>query len=80
MNERDDKMAYAHDTHRAASGVSLAQRFGVLRAALGERIARHRLYRETLAELSMLTDRELSDLGLSSADLRDVARKAAHGA
>ena len=73
-------MAYAHDTQRAASGVSLAQRFGDLRAALGERIARYRLYRETLTELSLLSDRELSDLGLTSSDLRDVARKAAHAA
>ncbi len=72
-------MAYAHDTRHATSGVSLGQRFGDLRVALGERIGRYRLYRETLTELSTLTDRELNDLGLSGADIRGVAHKAAYG-
>ncbi len=71
-------MAYAQDTQYAASGVSLAQRFGDLRAALAERIARYRVYRETLDELSQLTERDLNDLGLVGSDIRDLARKAAY--
>ncbi|TNC73720.1 DUF1127 domain-containing protein [Rubellimicrobium roseum] len=73
-------MAYAHDTHHAATGLSLAERIGQLRADLATRIARYRLYRETLAELSTLGPRELHDLGLNTADLPALARSAAYGA
>ncbi|MBP1804626.1 DUF1127 domain-containing protein [Rubellimicrobium aerolatum] len=56
-----------------AVGTTLAQRLAGLRAALARRIATHRLYRETLEELSHLSDRDLTDLGLSGADLRALA-------
>lgn len=42
-------------------------------------IAQYRSYRHTLAELEALSNRELSDLGLSRASIRDVAREAAYG-
>jgi uncharacterized protein YjiS (DUF1127 family) len=35
-----------------------------------------RRYRETVSELSRLSNRELSDLGITRADIRSVARKA----
>lgn len=35
-----------------------------------------RAYRKTVAELSALSNRELSDLGISRADIPFVARKA----
>ena len=35
-----------------------------------------RLYRETVTELNRLTNRELSDLGIARAKIREVARKA----
>jgi uncharacterized protein YjiS (DUF1127 family) len=34
-------------------------------------------YRETVAELSRLTDRELDDLGISRFDIESVARNSA---
>lgn len=34
-------------------------------------------YRETVRELSRLTDRELNDLGISRADIPYIARRAA---
>ena len=34
-----------------------------------------RRYRETVSELSRLTNRELHDLGISRSDIRHVARK-----
>ena len=34
-----------------------------------------RLYRETVVELGRLSNRELSDLGISRGEIRSVARK-----
>ncbi len=73
-------MAFAHDTQRANQGASLAQRLGFLRADLADRVAKYRLYRATVNELAMLSERELNDLGLSSADIPAVARQAAYKA
>jgi uncharacterized protein YjiS (DUF1127 family) len=36
-----------------------------------------RRYRSAAAELSMLSDRDLADLGIARADIRAVARQAA---
>ena len=36
-----------------------------------------RRYRETVSELSRLSNRELADLGITRGDIRHVARKAA---
>ncbi|MBB5221372.1 uncharacterized protein YjiS (DUF1127 family) [Amaricoccus macauensis] len=55
----------------AASGLGLIDR---VRAAF----ARYRAYRNTLIELQSLSSRELADLGLSRASVRDVAREAAY--
>jgi uncharacterized protein YjiS (DUF1127 family) len=73
-------MAFAHDTQRAHAGASFAQRFADLRADLAERVSKYRLYRATVNELGQLNERELHDLGLSSADIAAVARAAAYGA
>jgi uncharacterized protein YjiS (DUF1127 family) len=73
-------MAFAHDTHRAYESATLLQRLGSLRADLGERFAKYRLYRATVNELSILSERELNDLGLSTGDIATVARQAAYGA
>ena len=35
-----------------------------------------RRYRDTVSELNRLSNRELSDLGFTRGDIRDVARKA----
>ena len=42
-----------------------------------EDLRRARLERQTYAELSELSDRELDDLGLTRATLREAARRAA---
>ena len=73
-------MAFAHDTHRAHQDLSLLGWFRDLRTDLADRVAKFRLYRETLNELSSLTDRELEDLGLHRAILPEVARTAAYAA
>ena len=43
-----------------------------------EAVARRRLYSQTLAELSALTDRDLTDLGLSRANIAELAYEAAY--
>lgn len=43
-------------------------------------MARRSVYRQTLRELNELTDRDLSDLGMSRANIRSVAYDAAWGA
>ena len=73
-------MAFAHDTHRAQQELTLLGWFRDLRSDLADRVAKFRLYRETLEELTQLTDRELEDLGLHRSILADVARTAAYKA
>lgn len=70
-------MAYAQTAHHATTaGVSsLTTRV----AALGERYKLHRMYRRTIRELSELSGRELSDLGLSSSSLQSAAYQAVYG-
>jgi uncharacterized protein YjiS (DUF1127 family) len=70
-------MAYANDTMVSAGG--FVARFRALRADLADRAAKSRLYNQTRTELSQLTERDLSDLGLCRADIDDVAYQAAYG-
>ena len=70
-------MAYVNTTRAAKS--SVADRFGGLFAGFGAMIQRRRIYDQTLRELGALSDRELSDLGMSL-DLGPVgARDALYG-
>jgi len=43
-------------------------------------IADYMLYRQTLGELTVLSDRELRDLGLSRFSIRQVAHDSVYGA
>ena len=49
----------------------------MLFAALIERFRIWRRERQTLAELRRLNERDLSDIGISPADVRAIARQAA---
>jgi len=46
---------------------------------MAQRTARYRTYRRTLAELQSLSDRDLTDLGVSRLSIRSIAYKAAYG-
>ena len=46
---------------------------------LGGWFGEQRRYRQTMNELSALTDRELEDIGLSRSDIEDVAQRCARG-
>ena len=61
----------------AANAPAITSPFAGLRARLAQRWAQYGLYRKTLAELSMLSTRELDDLGLDAGNLQFVARNAA---
>ena len=52
----------------------LAARIDVFRAQTAQR----RVYRQTVNELSALSNRDLADLGLSRSDIRGVAFEAAY--
>lgn len=69
-------MAYVQNIATTAHGAG----FAGLIARISERVARYRVYRDTQHELNQLTDRELSDLGLSRATISSVAYQAAYGA
>ena len=69
----------AHATHTPAFNRALAgDRADSLFEALRTRWAQYRIYRQTVAELSALPDRELADLGLNRASIRHIAHKAAY--
>lgn len=71
-------MTYLTDASAALEGTtSVSGRLAQLRNTLSTRLANYRTYRATLAELSALSDRELSDVGLSRGMIRDVAAAAA---
>lgn len=69
-------MAYVNTSRAALARPSL---FGDVVEALRNAIARRKLYTRTLEELRSLSDRDLSDLGLSRAMITEVAREAAYG-
>lgn len=69
-------MAYVNDIRSASPSF---EGFGFVKALI-ERVARYRVYRDTIAELSMLTNRELTDLGLSRSIIRATAYEVAYGA
>ena len=68
-------MAYVNS--RSAS-LGIWDRVQSLTVRFKDAMARRRLYTRTLHELSALSDRDLSDLGMSRADIGRVAREAAN--
>ncbi len=58
-------------------GSLAAQGLGLL-DELKLKFARYRVYRETLNELSMLSNRELADLGLNRSMIKRMAYQAAY--
>ena len=63
----------------ATASISLRDRFNLrVEKARGD-YAKWRVYRRTLNELYTLSDRDLSDLGLSRSAIRGIALEAAYG-
>ncbi len=68
-------MAYVNT--RSAS-VGIADRVANIVKSVKDAVERRRVYAQTVRELSSLTDRDLTDLGLARANIRDLAREAAY--
>lgn len=69
-------MAYA--TSHSASRPSITGYFANLVASVKEANARRAVYVKTLNELRSLSDRDLTDLGISRVQIEDVALQAAY--
>ncbi|SHF80703.1 protein of unknown function [Litoreibacter ascidiaceicola] len=69
-------MAYATSIRTAPT---LIERLVAFKNDLAERHAKNRLYRQTLDELQVLSNRELADLGMNRANLKSIAHEAAYG-
>jgi uncharacterized protein YjiS (DUF1127 family) len=70
-------MAYATHTNPTVQGFFGWQWLSDIRADLAQRLAQHRLYSQTRRELSLLSDRELSDLGINRSDIHAISLEAA---
>ena len=70
-------MAYVNSSR--ATSIGVFDRVSALVAAVKLSLQRRAIYQQTLHELNSLSDRDLTDLGLSRASIRTVAREAAYG-
>lgn len=68
-------MAYVNS--RSAS-VGISDRFSSIVKTVKDAVARRQLFNRTVRELSALSDRDLTDLGLNRASIGEVARVAAY--
>lgn len=68
-------MAYVNS--RSAS-LSISDRVAHVVKMVKDAVERRRVYNQTVRELSGLTDRDLTDLGLARANITDLAREAAY--
>lgn len=66
-------------TQTRAAGASLFDRAAGFGAAAMQYLGQRRVYATTLSELQQLNDRDLADLGIHRAQIRDIAREAAYG-
>ena len=70
-------MAYANTSGAATFG--LRDRISAIVRAWNEGAPRRRVYRQTIDELSELSDRDLADLGIHRSMINRVALQAANG-
>ena len=70
-------MAYVNTTRSTSNGIF--DRFVAMTNSVTVWVQRRRVYEQTVSELNHLTDRELSDLGISRLSIQDIARMAAFG-
>jgi uncharacterized protein YjiS (DUF1127 family) len=73
-------MTYTIQTDRAVAGTPIWQRLSDLIAGFSHRQAQHRAYHSTVRELTALSNRDLTDMGIDQADIHTIARQAAYGA
>ena len=74
--ERETNMAYATDIRTGSLGL-FRDRFDAILESFRKARAQRKVYRETLAELNSLNDRELDDIGIHATEIPFIAREAA---
>lgn len=72
-------MTYVTQPTRSLETTWLGRRIVRRWPGLGERLALYRRYRATLDELEMLSDRELSDIGMHRSNIREIASEHVYG-
>jgi len=75
--ESEKHMAYATEFSTVQHG--LRDRVTAIFNALSEARAQRKVYTRTLDELRSMSDRDLTDLGISAAQIPFIAREAAYG-
>lgn len=68
-------MAYVNSR---SSSVSISDRFAAFFKFGRQALERRRIYLQTVAELTNLSDRDLADLGLSRTNINAIAHEAAY--
>ena len=68
----------AYYTGTRIQTLSIGNRFAEIRSQAHEALDAWRLYRRTLRELQGLSVRELNDLGIARADMREIALEATY--
>ena len=68
----------ANVTTHGAMSFGLADRVGSFLRNLQDARRRYKVYRQTLAELSSLSERDLSDLGINRSMISSIALEAAY--
>ena len=71
--------ANAAATARDVLAAGAEQRIDTVSARLSQAWGKFQAYRATLADLRSLTDRQLGDVGLTRATLKETARRAVYG-
>jgi uncharacterized protein YjiS (DUF1127 family) len=72
-------MTYISTDTRSGFLGNIRSRVDALRAVRAEAAAKRALYRRTVRELAMLSDRDLADIGISRLSIEDLAREHAYG-
>ncbi|PUB13595.1 DUF1127 domain-containing protein [Yoonia sediminilitoris] len=70
-------MAFITDTR--VLGISLSDRIENVRTQWAEARAKRAVYKTTREELSVLSNRDLNDLGISRSQINNIAFEAAYG-
>ena len=70
-------MAYVNSTR--SLNISFSDRLFNIAKSVKLALHRRRLFNQTVRELNALSDRELADLGIHGAMIKDIAKQAAYG-
>jgi uncharacterized protein YjiS (DUF1127 family) len=72
-------MTFATQSGHSVATTSIRQRLSGLTMGLGRRWAQERVYRRTIRELSAMSDRDLTDIGIRRANIHTIAQQVAYG-